>query len=213
MRGLVHGLLQVMIGVAAVTAVACGSPGDGGGGTGDESPSSPATVAREKTYTNADYGFSVTYDARRFEIFEEIAEGSGLIVLIADAGQTEGPAAVKISVGAEAAGAKVYEPGSGETMETLRAEFRGLKEDFAEADVGEPEECSLGGLPALCTYVGGTIPSLPIDDPQLTARLWGTRWSTKAMFVLAGTPSPIFGETEPALVEIVDSITIDQSAE
>jgi hypothetical protein len=214
-RGLVLVSAAILL-VAGLATIVIGCGGDGGDSTdgGDDGGvSGSPSAAGEKTYTNADYGFSVTYDPQRFDIFEEIGEASGLIVVIADSSQTDGPSAIKISVGSSGPGGTVYEPGSTEAMAGLQAQFGGFKEDFAEADFGEPEECTLGGLPALCAYIGGAIPALPIDDPQLTARIYGTVWADKGMFVLVGAPSPIFGEMEPVLQEVVDSIVIEAAAD
>lgn len=215
-RGLVRVLAAALM-VAGLTTmlIACGGDGGGShGGGGDDGggPGSPP-AAGEKTYTNADCGFSVTYDAQRFDVFEEADEGSGLIVVIADSGQTGGPSAIKISVGASGADGTAYEPGSAEAMAALQAQFGGIEEDLAEADFGEPEKCTLGGLPALCASIGGAIPALPIDDPGLTGRISGALWADKSMLVLVGAPSAVFDETEPALQEVVDSIVIDVEAD
>lgn len=209
-RGLVRMPAAVLL-VAGLATILIGCGGGGGDGAGDVSSSQSASG--EKTYTNADYGFSVTYDAQRFDVFEEADEGSGLIVVIADSGQTGAPSAIKISVGASGSGGTSYEPGSAEAMAALQAQFGGFEEDFAEADFGEPEECSLGGVPALCASIGGAVPALPIDDPQLAGRISGTLWADKSMFVLAGAPSAVFDETEPALRKVVDSIVIDVEAD
>lgn len=208
-RGIVRALAAASVGVLLVFVAACG-----GGDTGDGGQGAATSPAAEKmtTYTNAEYGFSVTYDERRFDVFDEQTEGSQLVLFIADSDQTDGPAVAKIAVGAAGSG-EDCDPGSPQAMESLRAVFAGLAEDFTEADVGEPEECTLGGLPALCTYVGGSVPALAIGDRQVTTKLYSTRWADKVMLVLMGTPSPVFGENEAALTKIVDSITIDTAAQ
>ena len=204
-------LLVVSVAMSALLLLAVGCGGDGtddatddAGGDGSAAPASQPT-----TYTNDEFGFSVTYDPQRFDTVDEVAEEPDFNLVLIDSSQTDGPAAIRITVGASGPDGPRFEPGSPETMEALEAQFAEFSKALPDADIGETEECTLGGLPALRVYVGGTIPGVPIDDPQLTGMIYGTAWADKGMFVLVGTPSPIWGENEAGLQEVVDSITIE----
>jgi len=213
-------LVAVVLAVAAVAA-GCGDGADDavdGGGSGAEATAtptesqSPAPDAGLTTYTNDDFGFSLSYDPARFGVFEEMPEGSGLGILIADESQETGPAAIRISVVPIGDGQTTYEPGSDEAMEVLRGRFDGIGEDLSGAQYGDPQECTLGGVPALCAAVEGPVPALPIDGP-LTGRLYGTVWGDTVMLVFTGAPSAAWSKAEGPLTAVVDSIDISTAAD
>jgi len=211
-------LLALALGCALLlTVAACGDDGnekgDGGNGAAESASSTAGSEtsqsdAQGTTYANDEFGFSVTYDPQRFGVFEEMPEGSGYGVLILDESEGSGPAAVRISVAPAAGAQATYEPGSGEAMTLLRDQFDGIREDLSGADYGAPEECTLGGLPALCAEVEGAIPALPIEGETLTGRLYGTVWGGSTMLVFIGAPTSTWGEAEGPLVQVVDSIKI-----
>lgn len=187
------------------------------GGCGDDGVDGAATdatpQARQKTYQSALFGFSMTYDTRRFEVVDEVATDSSLMLTLGESAQADGPIVIRLSLTAAGEGMPRYTPGTPQADAALRAQFEGFKEDFAEARLGEPQEYTLAGLPGLVAAVGGAVPALPIDDPQLVGKVYGTLWEDGALSVLAGAPSSVWAQAEQYVDEVVRSISLDAATD